>query len=86
VNDKYIAIFGQINVIFLFSCKFFSIFAHQNPGSVLVPIKAKMLDPDLESMNSDPKHKKARHTYNKKGMPGGLKNPVLRHCMLDLNY
>jgi hypothetical protein len=48
---------------FFCSCRLFSIFGHQNPGSVLDSdpnryIQLKMLDPDpdLESVNPDPKH------------------------------
>ncbi len=43
-------------LFFFFSCKFLSIFGHQNPGSGSrsVPIQPKMLGPD--HMNTYPKH------------------------------
>jgi hypothetical protein len=51
---------------YFLSCKFLSIFGHQNPGSALDPfpdriqirigIQTKMLDLDPEQMNTDPKH------------------------------
>jgi hypothetical protein len=41
-----------LDILFLraegFSCSFFAVFGHNNPGS--------RLDPDPESMNPDPKH------------------------------
>jgi hypothetical protein len=44
---------------FFFSYKSLSIFGHQNPGSGLESDQYsayKMLDPDPDSMNADPKH------------------------------
>jgi hypothetical protein len=48
-----------------FCCKFFPVFAHRNPGSGLDPdpdrYQPKMLDPDPNSMNPDPKYLKYLH-------------------------
>jgi hypothetical protein len=57
--DRVIVVFDFKRIEIFFSCKFFPIFGHKNPGSGSDPdwigIQPKMLDPDPYQMNTDPK-------------------------------